>query len=94
MVFPVVMARAWRGEPWRCLLVEMTARTAYLVGEESEAALSAGDCEAIGFPAEDIFEFDPDLYRRLAEQWASQRRADDRLWNLAEPYGTRRAAAE
>ena len=92
MTYPTVLARAARGEPWRCLLIRTTDKASFLVGPESLAAFEAGECQPIGFPAEDVFEFDAALYDRLRAQWDSDRRTDDALWKSARRYEARRAA--
>jgi len=66
---PMVMARAYRGEPWRALLVEKTDKVAYLISPHTLSEFEAGECQPVGFPIEDVFEFDAGLYHRLREQW-------------------------
>ena len=92
MSYPVVLARACRGEPWRCLLIDSTERGGFLIGPESLSAFQTGECQPVGFPIEDVFEFDGSLYDRLLEQWNRERRTDDELWRSARRYETRRAA--
>jgi len=87
------MARAFRGEPWRCLVVEMATRVAYLTSSEHVEDVEAGRLDPVGFPLEDIFEFDPTLFDRLRSQWERERRTDEQLWRSAVPFGSRRAAA-
>lgn len=50
MDYPLAMARAFRGEPWRCLVVETTSRALFLTAPEHAAAVQAGDCEPVAFP--------------------------------------------
>ena len=92
MTYPMVLARAARGEPWRCLLIRTTDKAAFLVGPESVAAFETGECQPIGFPAEDVFEFDAALFDRLREQWERERQTDAALWQAARRYEARRAA--
>lgn len=92
MAYPVVMARAYRGEPWHCFAVRRTERAAFLAGPNSLEAIEAGDCEPVGFPIEDVFEFDASLYERLHAQWEREGQTDDALWRSARPYTERRAA--
>ena len=92
MAFPMVMARAYRGEPWRSLLVGETEKGAYLVGPESLSAFEAGECQAVGFPAEDVFELDDALFDLLRQQWEREGRTDDALWQSARRHGPQRAA--
>lgn len=50
MCYPLVLTRASRGEPWRCLLVNTTDRVGFLVGEEDLATFKAGECQPVGVP--------------------------------------------
>jgi hypothetical protein len=92
MAYPIVMARAYKGEPWRCFVVRTTERGAFLAGPNSVDAIEAGECEPVGFPIEDVFEFDAALYDRLHAQWERDGRTDDMLWRSARPYTEPRAA--
>jgi hypothetical protein len=92
MAYPLVLARAFRGEPLRRLLVKMTDRAAFLVNPDYLGAVESGKSGAAGFPAEDVFEFDADLYNQLRKQWEAERRTDDALWYAATCYTARRAA--
>lgn len=83
MAYRAVMARAYRGEPWRALLVSATEKAAYLVSPESLPAFEAGECTPVGFPAEDVFEFNDALFDRLRQQWESSARTDDAMWQSA-----------
>jgi hypothetical protein len=92
MTYPEVMARAFRGEPWRCFALRTTDRAAFLAGTDSLEAIEAGEGQPVGFPIEDVFEFDAELYGRLHEQWEREGRTDDMLWRSARPYTEPRAA--
>jgi hypothetical protein len=92
MAYQVAMARAWRGEPWRCVVVQSAGCAAFLTAEDQVAAMDAGEIAPIGFPAEDVYEFDLGIFDALCRQWESQHRTDDRLWHSAVPFGTNRAA--
>jgi hypothetical protein len=91
MAYPVVMARAYRGEPWRCLAMQTTDRAAFLISPDSLSAIEAGELGPVGFPIEDVFEFDADLYQQLREQWEREGRTDGALWRSAQPYSKPRA---
>jgi hypothetical protein len=86
MDYPLVLAQAFRGQPLRRLVVEKTHRAVFLVNPDYLAAVEAGESGAAGFPVEDVFEFDADLYQRLREQWERDGRTDDTLWRSARPY--------
>jgi hypothetical protein len=92
MAYSEVMAKAFRGEPWRCFALRTTDRAAFLAGADTLEAIEAGECEPVGFPIEDVFEFDAEIYDRLQEQWKHDGRTDDTLWRSARPYTEPRAA--
>ena len=92
MTYPVVIARAWRGEPWRCFLIGASEGAAYLVGPDHLAELEAGECEPIAFPVDDIFEFEDGLYAQLRAQWERERRTDEALWRSARHGAAPKAA--
>ena len=91
--YPLVLARAYRGEPLRRVVVEHTDRAASLVNPDALAAFAAGEIGPAGFPIEDVFEFDDDLYRRLRAQWEAHGRTDDALWRSAQHYKSEPRAA-
>jgi hypothetical protein len=92
MEYPIVMARAYQGEPWRAFLVKAAEKGAYLVSPESLAAFEAGECQPVGFPAEDVFEFEDALFALLVEQWERDGKTDLALWQSARRYEIRKAA--
>jgi hypothetical protein len=73
-------------------LIHQTDRAAFVVNPDYIRAFEAGESGAAGFPLEDVFEFDHELYRRLCEQWERARKTDDALWQVALPYTAQRAA--
>jgi hypothetical protein len=93
MEYPLVLARAYRGEPLRRVLVEQTERAAFLVNPDSLAAFTAGENGPAGFPIEDVFEFDAEVYSRLRTQWVADSRTDDALWRAARPLTSKPRAA-
>ena len=78
-----VMARAYRGEPWLALLVSATDKAAYLISPESLRAFEAGECAPVGFPAEDVFEFNEHLFHQLRQEWERTGRTDEAMWRSA-----------
>lgn len=93
MAYVMAMARAFRGEPWRCMVVDTTERAAFLTDPEHAQAVQTGEIRPVGFPIEDVYEFDSGLFSQLSRQWEQDRRTDDQLWRSAVPFGTPRAAA-
>ncbi len=85
-----VLARACGGEPLERALVEQGATVAYLANPARLAAVEAGESYPIGFPTEDVFDFDGELYARLREQWERDGRTDQALWSQARPFRSTR----
>jgi hypothetical protein len=92
MAYPLVLARAYGGEPLRRFVIQTTDRAVFLVNPDFLAAVEAGERGPAGFPIEDVFEFDAELYARLRVQWEREGRTDDALWRSAQPYSEPRAA--
>jgi hypothetical protein len=85
----VVLAKASGGQPLQRMLVEIGERVIYLANPERIAAVEAGDSEPVGYPQEDVFEFDEGVFAALAEQWARQRATDPATWQKLKPYDIR-----
>jgi hypothetical protein len=83
MSYPVVLARASRGEPLTRIAVGSGKKLIYLVNPTRLDALEAGNTSPVGFPREDVFQFDEDLARRLGDQWKRKGRTTDLLWQEA-----------
>jgi hypothetical protein len=81
-----VLARAYGGEPLQRALVELGATVAYLANPTRLAAVEAGESYPVGFPNEDVFDFDEDLYARLRGQWERDGKTDQSLWSQARPF--------
>ena len=86
-----VIVRAYGGEAARRILLTATADAAFVCREENYDAIIAGSRPApmIGFPREDVFEFDEGVFATLAEQWARQRATDPAIWRKLKRYGVR-----
>lgn len=78
------LVRAYAGEPLERVVTKIAARVIYAANRES----AAGDAQlsGVGFPPEDVFEFEEVIYRRLCAQWAATGRTDPALWGEARPY--------
>jgi hypothetical protein len=88
-MYPEVVARADRGKPVRRLALETGKRVVYLANPERIDAVEAGESYPIGFPMEDVFEFDEAVFAILVEQWARQRATDPAIWRKLKPYALR-----
>lgn len=81
-----VLVRADRLRPAVLLVVRPGDRVIYLSHPDrfGEAKAKAG---GIGFPREDVFRFDADLFARLESQWNREGRTSPSLWAEGVPYG-------
>jgi len=84
----VVLARAFEGKPLRRIVWEEKGEIVMIFHPDYyERALRGEDARPIGFPAEDVFEFDEALFKSLLA--AVQRGGHDSLeglWKQARPY--------
>jgi hypothetical protein len=85
----LVLAMASGGKPIKRILMGIGDRVFYLANPERIAAIEAGKTEPVGFPREDVFELDEDVFAALAEQWARQRATDPATWRRLKPYALR-----
>jgi hypothetical protein len=83
MVVRKALVRAYGGEPLCRVVVGETERVVYIANPDKLPAVEAGDSSPVGFPHEDVFEFDAALYERLRDQWDQERHTDDALWKEA-----------
>jgi hypothetical protein len=86
---PVVLAMASGGKPLKRIFIENGERVFYLANPERIAALTAGKSDPVGYPQEDVFEFDEDVFAALADQWARQRATDPATWAKLRRYELR-----
>lgn len=82
----VVLARASRGEPLRRIAVGSGGRVLYLANPDRLDAVRAGESDPVGFPKEDVFEFDEGAFAALIEQWTRQRATDPAMWRKLRRY--------
>jgi hypothetical protein len=82
-----VIARAYEDEPLDRLAVGYSQKLVYIV-DQSTISSAKDDADAgVGFPADCVFEYDPNLLASLLAAYA----ADDRgrlyeLWSRATPF--------
>jgi hypothetical protein len=82
----IVIARAWGGEPIRRVALEQGKDVVYLANPDRIEAIRAGESAPVGFPREDVFEFDEGVFSTLVDQWASQRATDPAIWAKLRRY--------
>lgn len=85
-MYDLVLARASQGEPIKRMLIEVGERVLYLANPARIAAVEAGESDPVGYPPEDVFEFDEAVYAALVEQWARQRVTSPATWRQLKRY--------
>jgi hypothetical protein len=51
-------------------------------------AVARGETDPIGFPVEDVFEFEEDKFTVLANQWADHRWTNPQIWESLIPHAS------
>jgi hypothetical protein len=82
----IVLAKASRGEPLKRMFMGVGERVFYLAHPERIAAVEAGETDPIGFPQEDVFEFEERLYTTLRAEWDGVGRTSDEQWRSAKRF--------
>jgi hypothetical protein len=82
----LVLAMAFGGKPIKRIFMETGERVFYLANPERIDAIRAGVTDPVGFPKEDVYEFDEDAFAVLVEQWARQQATDPAIWRKLKPY--------
>ncbi|MDB5734501.1 MAG: hypothetical protein JWN16_1138 [Alphaproteobacteria bacterium] len=75
-----VIARGYGGEPLRRVAVDGAKRVIYITTEDGLPMVLDGKREPTGFPKEDIFLFNSDVYKKLREQWDDSGTTDPLVW--------------
>ncbi len=78
-----VVVRAFAGEPLERVVCGSANSIVHVLYPGSVANFEASHTGGIGFPWNDVFEFDTVVFERLRTQWAERRDAD---WSDARPY--------
>lgn len=84
MKIGLVLARAYMGEPTKAVEVERRPGVVFLSHPDMVSKVKANQVEPVGFPEEDIFEFDSDLYELLTSEWDAGQRPPT-SWAAARP---------
>lgn len=80
----LVLARAYLGEPAKMVEIERRPGVVLLSNPDLVSRVEANQIDPIGFPEEDIFAFDADLYDRLKMEW-EQGQQPPQSWKAARP---------
>lgn len=78
---PLVIARAYRGEPLKRVAMETGRGLVYVAAPEAIRAIGVGESYPVGFPAEDVFVFDSKAYEKLRSSWDQKKGIDRMIWS-------------
>ena len=74
----LVIVRASQGEPLARTVISEKSNLVYLANPARIDAVRAGETYPVGFPCEDVFQFDDRLAALLEEQWRTTGRTEER----------------
>lgn len=77
---PIVIARAYRGEPLKRIVVGTSGNCVYIANPATIDAVESGKSSPIGFPGEDVFLFNSKAYEALRAEWERRQATDPELW--------------
>ncbi len=69
MEHSTVLVRAIGGKPARLVAVDVGSGLIYAANPASLERVAVGESWPVGFPEEDVFEFDEKAYEALSEKW-------------------------
>jgi hypothetical protein len=81
MLGDTVLVRAWGGEPVKLVAITRGDGMVYAANPASLDRVVAGDSWPVGFPEEDVFQFDEEAYRTLLAKWRRARLLDRGQWH-------------
>jgi hypothetical protein len=82
----LVLAMASGGKPVKRILMGIGDRVFYLANPDRIASVEAGETDPVGFPQEDVFEFDEVVFADLCDQWARHRATEPATWQRLKSY--------
>ena len=88
-----VMARAYGDCPMDAVVWEVRGDLIYLSNPRSIDRVERGETSPVGYPREDVFEFDEDLYGSLTSAYHENRDELSKLWELATRFSSERIPA-
>ena len=86
MNHPIVIARAYRGEPLKRVFISQSNGLVYVKNPDCMNGLEAAESLAVGFPAEDIFDFDDQVFGALAHEWQECGATSKETWRRLKRY--------
>lgn len=78
-----VLVRASRGKPLHRVAVSAANGLIYVARKESLETKKGSEFNPIGFPEQDIFVFDSDLFQRLEAEWLDKGETAPQSWLTA-----------
>jgi hypothetical protein len=77
---PIVIARAFRGEPLLRVVIGSRGTIVYVANPQNVDKSELDQAEGVGFPLEDVFVFDRSIFSALEKEWSRHRTTPDSLW--------------
>lgn len=81
-----LLIRASKGKPLIRIFIEARKALVYAANPERIKEVQAGDSFPVGFPLEDVFEYDEALYGELLAEWKTQGKTRASAWEAARPW--------
>lgn len=69
MQYKLVIAKAHKNHPVKMILVESFPGVAFLSAPDRLKCVLEDKLDPVGFPAEDIFEYDEAIFNKLSAEW-------------------------
>lgn len=81
-----VIVRASGGEPLERIVMGRGRRVIYLANPHRISAELSGETDPVGFPVEDVFAFNDQVYEALCLQWQKTQATKNADWEALRPY--------
>ena len=82
----LVLVRAAGGEPLVRAVVSVGEKHIYVSREDLLKAVDSGDKYPVGFPKDDVFQYDMVISTKLVLLWPCGESAINDIWNQCTPY--------
>jgi hypothetical protein len=81
-----IIVRAYQGEPLVRVAVYLTKNKVYAANPASIDRVQRGESYPVGFPIQDCFLFESDIYNELLNNWNMERYTPNELWSRLKTY--------
>jgi hypothetical protein len=85
-----VIVRAFGGEPLRRVVVNIGERLIYIANPDLLERVNSGESSAVGFPPDDVFDFDDKAFSALRSEW--NEKGHTKLWSSLRRFRREEAA--